>query len=377
MASSDQIRQKLVDLGKKRTDAERRMADARGKQAKKDGEAASYRQKAASTSSASMMKQHLRSAETAEKAALAEGRKVADESKRSADFSRQEAALNKDLATALKSEAAKEKRDRDQREAAEKRRREAEQRERQRQARAEALAHQREIHAERARTQALVTAAEDRLTAAMDRIRPPQVERLRILYLTASSRGDLRVDEEMRRVKAAVQAATHRDLVSIEHKPAATTSDLLDGLTRFKPHVVHFSGHAGEDVLVFDTGSDAHGPGQRVTAEAFARAMSAVDQPPTLVVLNACKSEAQIRGLLDAVPLAIGMADSVGDRDAMAFAARFYSAVAEGQSVESSWRLARVQMELDGLPDADLPMLDTQAGVDPALVHLVIAPDAA
>ncbi len=37
----------------------------------------------------------------------------------------------------------------------------------------------------------------------------------------------------MRRVKAGVQAATHRDLVQIEHKPAATSSDLLDGLTRF------------------------------------------------------------------------------------------------------------------------------------------------
>jgi hypothetical protein len=34
-------------------------------------------------------------------------------------------------------------------------------------------------------------------------------------------------------------------------------------------------------------------------------------------------------------------------------------------------------MELDGLPDADLPMLDTQPGVDPALVHLVIAPEVA
>ncbi|MDP9458954.1 MAG: CHAT domain-containing protein [Actinomycetota bacterium] len=375
MSSPEQVRQKLVDVSRKRADAERRMAEARGRQAKKNEEAASYRQRAATTSSASMAKSHLRSADTAEKAALAEGRKVADESKKSAECSRQEANLNKDLVTALKNQATKEKRDRDQQAAADKRRREAEQWERDRQARAAAQAHQREIQAERARTQALLAAAEGRLTADMSSIRPPQVEQLRILYLTATSHGDLRVDEEMRRVKAAVQAATHRDLVKIEHRPAATTSDLLDGLTRFKPHVVHFSGHAGQDVLVFDTGSDTHGPGQRVTAGAFQRAMSAVDEPPTLVVLNACKSEGHLAGLLEGVPLAIGMADSVGDRDAMAFAARFYSAVAEGQSVESSWKLARSQMELDGLPDAALPILDSQPGVDPALVHLVIAPE--
>lgn len=214
----------------------------------------------------------------------------------------------------------------------------------------------------------------DKMTAAMSRLRPPQAEPLRILYLTAASRGDLRVDEEMRRVKAGVQAATHRDLVRIEHKPAATSLDLLDGLTRFKPHVVHFSGHADETVLVFDTGSDKPGPGQRVSTEAFARAISAVDTPPTLVVLNACRSEAQLVGLLDAVPLAIGMSDNIGDADAMAFAARFYAAVADGQSVEGAYRVAKVAMELSGLPDAHLPILVNDPAVNPAEIVLVIPP---
>jgi CHAT domain len=214
--------------------------------------------------------------------------------------------------------------------------------------------------------------AEDNITTAMSRLRPPQPEPLRILYLTAASRGDLRVDEEMRRVKAGVQAATHRDLVQIEHKPAATSLDLLDGLTRFKPHVVHFSGHADETVLVFDTGSDNPGPGQRMSAGGFARAISAVDAPPTLVVLNACRSEAQLSGLLDAVPLAIGMSDNIGDADAMAFAARFYATVADGQSVEGAYRVAKVAMELSGLPDADLPILVNDPAVNPAKVVLVI-----
>lgn len=212
------------------------------------------------------------------------------------------------------------------------------------------------------------------MNAAMSRLRPPEAEPLRILYLTAASQGDLRVDEEMRRVKAGVQAATHRDLVQIEHKPAATSSDLLDGLTRFKPHVVHFSGHANETVLVFDTGSDRPGPGQRVSAEAFACAMSAVDAPPTLVVLNACKSEPQLAGLLDAVPLAIGMSDSIGDADAMAFAARFYTTVADGLSVEAAYKMAKVQLELSGLSDADLPILIHDSAINPADVVLVIPP---
>ena len=366
MSSSAQIRQNLVDLSKQRSDHEKRMADARGKQAKKNEEAASYRQRALA-GSASAARSYLRQADSAERAALAEGRKVADESKRSAACSSREAALNKELLAELSREAATEKRHRERQEVADKR-------ERERQAAAAKHQHEREMRAERARTQALLAASENKMDAAMSSLRPPQAEPLRILYLTAASRGDLRVDEEMRRVKAGVQAATHRDLVQIEHKPAATSSDLLDGLTGFRPHVVHFSGHANETVLVFDTGSDRPGPGRRVPAEAFANAMRAVDDPPTLVVLNACKSGAQLADLLDEVPLAIGMSDSIGDADAMAFAARFYAAVADGQSVEGAYRVAKVQMELSGLPDADLPILVHHPAVDPATVVLVIPP---
>ncbi|MGI5170808.1 CHAT domain-containing protein [Spirillospora sp. CA-253888] len=200
----------------------------------------------------------------------------------------------------------------------------------------------------------------------------PRAEPLRILYLTASSRGDLRVDEEIRRVKAGVRAATHRDLVRIEHLPAATATDLLDGLTRFVPHVVHFSGHAGREVLVFDTGGDAHGAGRPVRASAFVRALQAVDVPPELVVLNACRTRAQLAELVKVVPLAVGMSEGVQNTDAMVFAARFYAALTEGQSVRGAYRVAKVQMELIGLPDADLPVLEHAPDVDPAAVKLVL-----
>lgn len=164
-------------------------------------------------------------------------------------------------------------------------------------------------------------------------------------------------------------------LVRIDHRPASTCSDLLDGLTQFRPHVVHFSGHGNEAILMFDTGSDTRGAGQPVTAEAFARAVSAVDAPPTLVVLNACRSGDQLSRLVGAVPVGIGMSDSIGDADGMAFAARFYATIADGQSVESAYRVAKSQMELSGLADHDLPVLASADGVDPALMVLVMPPD--
>ncbi|GAA1021515.1 hypothetical protein Aple_073420 [Acrocarpospora pleiomorpha] len=199
----------------------------------------------------------------------------------------------------------------------------------------------------------------------------PRAEGLRVLYLTVSSRGDLRVDAEIKRVRAGVRAAVHRDAVRIEHLAAATVSDLLDGLTRFVPHVVHFSGHATRRTLVFDSGDDARGPGRPVEAESFARAMGAVDSPPRLVVLNACESAAQLAGLLTAVPMAIGMSDRIRDPDAIAFASRLYVALADGQSVRGAFQLGRAQLALSERPGADFPVLAHDPAVDPASVVLV------
>jgi hypothetical protein len=196
-----------------------------------------------------------------------------------------------------------------------------------------------------------------------------------VLYLTASARGDLRVDEEIGRVQEAVRAAVHRDRVRIEHQPAATLNRLLDGLTRVEPHVVSFSGHGEGDLLVFDTGADRRNRGHRLAAEVLADALGAVDAPPRLVVLNACKTQAQLQGLVRVVPIAVGMSGSIGDPAAIAFASRFYAALADGQSVKSAFRLARVQLAGMGLPDADLPVLEHAPGVDPADVKLVAPPD--
>lgn len=349
MSSSSQLRQKLTGLAKDRARAEERSASARREEAKQREVAAKNRYQATRATSASSARSYATSADRAEQAAAAHARKAADAAKQVAQISAKEASAHKDLAAALERETR------------------AAERERERVTAEMLRTHERSRQEERVWTQGLVT-------SAVKRLRRPKPEQLRILYLTASSEGDLRVDEEMRRVKAAVRASTHRDLVQIEHMPAATTSDLLDGLSRFKPHVVHFSGHASEAVLVFDTGDDGHGHGKVLDGSAFAMALGAVDAPPQLVVLNACSSQGHFASLLKEVPLAIGMTDSVGDGDAMAFAARFYSAIAEGQSVLAAFNLARIQMLFGGLADADLPALAHAPGIEPSQVVLVEPP---
>jgi len=95
-----------------------------------------------------------------------------------------------------------------------------------------------------------VAYAEANVERALRTLPAPRAEKLRVLVLGASSEGDLRVGREQKRIRAAVKSALHRDYIELDVRPAATTSDLLDGITKFRPHVVHFSGHSNEQLIV-------------------------------------------------------------------------------------------------------------------------------
>ncbi len=205
--------------------------------------------------------------------------------------------------------------------------------------------------------------------------RPPRPEKLRVLVLGASPEGDLRIGREQKRIRAAVESALHRDLIEFDVRPAATTTDLLDGISKFRPHVIHFSGHSDEKFIQFEEERDEWHEGVVVTAGAFQRAIQATSYPPLLVVLNACKSAAQIDDrVAQVVPFAIGMADSIDDGDAIMYAARFYASVANGESIRSAHLLGKSALELAGLQGAELPTLAWSGDVEPENMILVQPP---
>lgn len=377
MPTSTQARQKIAETVTKRSRVDQDISAAERKKATKEAEAADKESRAARSSSAANAKMLLGQAGRARKVAIAEGNKIATLAKKRADLSKDEARHSKDLTDALKREATadaraadKERRDREKEDRKRETRRRADERQRQQ----ERVRAEQQRRADRDAALSRIDDTEQRLKSQIAALHAPRRENLRILYGTATPEGDLRVSQEIRRVKNAVASALHRDLVDIEHAPDITAEDLLNYLTRFQPHVIHFSGHADEDVLVFDGGAVEGNEGQEIPIELFMRAVTAPDQRPALVVLNACDSATNLEALLAGVPIAIGMSEPVGDTDAITFATRFYRAVADGQSIESALAIARVDMEMNGLPDHDLPTLVTAPGVDTSHVRLVLPP---
>jgi hypothetical protein len=352
--SASQYRGQLERKRKQRLDAEKTAGEHRTKESRKRTDAAKARQAAAKTKSATTQSSKHREADRREKEAETAGKDAARWQTKASGYAKDESTLQTKLMRAeqFEADAAERRRTRNQ------------------------LQADRRAAADRTALEARVAGTEAAVDAVHRQLPTPKPEKLRVLILGASAEGDLRVGREQKRIRAAVESALHRDQIELDARPAATTADLLDGITKFRPHVIHFSGHSTEDLIVFEDEQDAPHKGVIVTARAFARAIAATDSPPLLVLLNSCNSASQIDELVtQVVPFAIGMADSIDDGDAISYAAQFYAAVANGQSIRSSHLSGQAALELAGLAGVELPTLASAADVDPATTLLVAPTD--
>jgi hypothetical protein len=355
--------------------AAKQAAELRRKEAAKRHEAAKAQESASRTSSPYTQKTRLSEANRAVAAANKYGKDAAELEAKAAKYGAEAAGLWEKLSKAELAEAdnAERKRKAAADQAERRRKSEADRAERQR--KAEQLRAEQEAAAHRLSLEQRIDTTEAKADHALRQVSKPKPERLRVLMLAASPEGDLRIGREQSKIQRAVEATLHRDYVDLRLCPSATTDDLLDGITKFRPHVVHFSGHSDDRVIQFEADVDDFHDGVIVTAEAFANACKATDDPPTLIVLNSCDSAGQADALVDLfAPLAIGMTGTIDDTDAITYATRLYAAIANGQSVSSAHFSAQAAVQLLG-GDHDRPHLAVASGIDPASIMLVKVPD--
>ncbi|MEZ4301910.1 MAG: CHAT domain-containing protein [Polyangiaceae bacterium] len=194
----------------------------------------------------------------------------------------------------------------------------------------------------------------------------------KLLFLTANPTESTRLelDEELRAVGKNLQSAPHGDKIRLEHAGAVRATDLAELLMRFAPAIVHFSGHGstiGELWFQDDAGGIAP-----VQPRLLGRIFGALDDSPVFgVVLNACYAAAQAAEILPHVEFVIGMSTAIKDGAARSFSATFYQALAFGKSVQAAFDLARVQIDLAGLDQADVPQLLVREGQDAKKLYLI------
>lgn len=197
--------------------------------------------------------------------------------------------------------------------------------------------------------------------------------KIKILFL-ASNPGDtnpLRLDKEMRAIDQAIRQAEFRDKFDIQQQWAVRVSELQGHLLRYKPDIVHFSGHgstSSEIVLENESGSS-----QVVPSKALSKLFSVLKDNVRCVVLNACYSAPQAEAIAKSIDCVVGMSKAIGDESAIRFSAAFYQALGYGRNIKTAFELGCLQIDLENLGEEDTPKL-LAIEIDPD--SIVIVPSA-
>lgn len=177
------------------------------------------------------------------------------------------------------------------------------------------------------------------------------------MYLTASPTPEegLRLDKEAREIDASLRATDLRDKYKIEQCWAVRASDIQSALLRYRPHVVHFSGHGtntGELIVENDFGAC-----EPIPPTGLGRLFGILQDRVMCVVLNACHSEAQAKEIAKHVNFVVGMKNKIYDDSAIIFSKAFYEALGYGKNFVDSFELGKNAIELNSQGDFSVPVL--------------------
>ena len=195
-----------------------------------------------------------------------------------------------------------------------------------------------------------------------------------ILILAANPRGTipLRLDEEVREIKAGLQRARHRDRFVVEYESAARWSDVHQFMLDYEPQIVHFCGHGmGKGGLILE---DDQGEAKLISTEALADLFRIFADKVEFVLLNACYSEVQAEAIAHHIGSVIGMNQAIGDKAAIKFVMSFYKALGAGRPIEFAFDLGKNAMQMEGIPEDQTPVLIPRAGGSAAVATPTVTP---
>lgn len=188
----------------------------------------------------------------------------------------------------------------------------------------------------------------------------PEVTKLKpikILFLASNPKDTnrIRLDEEIRTIDEVLQKSEYRDRFQLEKHFAVRVSDLQNHLLRYKPDIVHFSGHGtSKSEIVLE---DEQGRSQAVSQRALSKLFSLLKDNIRCVVLNACYSEPQAKAIAEHIECVVGMSIAIGDDAAIRFAEAFYQALGYGRDIKTAFDLGCLEIDMEGLGEEDTPKL--------------------
>jgi hypothetical protein len=166
---------------------------------------------------------------------------------------------------------------------------------------------------------------------------------------------ETRLDKEFREIDNALREAEFRDKFVLEKHSAVRVTDLQNLLLRYRPDIVHFSGHGNStsEIIVESDSGRSH----PISVSALGDLFSVFNDSVRCVVLNACYSEIQAEAISQHIDCVVGMSNTIGDEAAISFSRSFYQAIGYGRDINTAFKLGCLEMDLEKLGEKDTPKL--------------------
>lgn len=182
-------------------------------------------------------------------------------------------------------------------------------------------------------------------------------DRMTVLLLATNNLelSYVRLDDELREIDEKIQVAPFRDSFDFVSRSTTKVSELPTLLLRYKPHIVHFSGHgtpSGEIILEGDSGQR-----RPIGVPELTGILGAIKDNTRLAIFQVCHSKAYAEAASAIFDYAIGMDGVMANESAIGFAGAFYRTLAFGRSVKEAFDAAKKHLDILGLKGAEVPVL--------------------
>ena len=149
-----------------------------------------------------------------------------------------------------------------------------------------------------------------------------------------------------------------RDKFQFFHSLGITKDHFLDDLERYRPNILHFSGHGTESSsLVFQDGDE-------LSSEQLEKTFQSLPFKISVVFLNACYSKHQARSISKYVDYIIGMKKAVSDEAAIIFSSKFYKSLLKNINYKEAYTDAIAYLSYYLESESSIPKLITSHGFD-------------
>ena len=142
-----------------------------------------------------------------------------------------------------------------------------------------------------------------------------------------------------------------RDKFQFIHRLGITKDHFLDDLERYRPNILHFSGHGTEySSLVFQDGDE-------LSSEQLEKTFQSLPFKISVVFLNACYSKHQARSISKYVDYIIGMKKPVSDEAAIIFSSKFYKSLLKNINYKEAYNDAIAYLSYYLESESSIPKL--------------------